>query len=280
MGVKVSHGLAGISRCQSICERYIGSLMVLVRKLTTASPKATFKSVVQEACYILNKSSHNSLPHGYTPRSLTYFVRASPISYLGVRAINSTPTLGQQMESCRSGAELTILGDIRRGLERTGSRSSVNHTSNIKINSYCMRKKTSFLKNIAKKAQHKVNICVYKVIAKLATNCYKVEDIESKCLSCQAGDNLVVLAMCLEDIMKLLESMREIERTGVPRGARKARFHGLVGMHARDGDENADVIDENANEAVAADRRYTRAMTARNAWVSGEDEVGTARLFQ
>ena len=58
-------------------------------------------------------------------------------------------------------------------------------------------------------------------------------------------------------------------------------------MHARDGDENAnvidentDVIDENTNEAVAADRRWTRAMTARNAWVSGEDEVGTARLFQ
>jgi len=150
-----------------------------------------------------------------------------------------------------------------------------------------MRKKTSFLKHVAKKAQHKVNICVFKVISKLATNCYKVEDIESHCVSCQAGDNLVVLRMCLSDIMKLLESMREIERTGSPANVRKARYHGLVGVRARDGDENTNVIDENTNvidgntnEAVAADRRWTRAMTAENSWVTGEDELGTARLFQ
>ena len=93
--------------------------------------------------------------------------------------------------------------------------------------------------------------------------------------------------------MKLLESMREIERTGSPANVRKARYHGLVGVRARDGGDTNDIdgntndidggdtndIDGNAN--VAADRRWTRAMTAANSWVSGEDyELGTARLFQ
>ena len=220
--------------------------MVLVRKLTTASPKASFKSIVEESCYILNKSSHTSLPNGYSPRSLTYHVRASPISYLGVRAIGSIPTLAQSMDACRSGAKLTVRGDILRGLERTAFRTPTSHTSNIKINSYCMRKKTSFLKHVAKKAQHKVNICVYKVVSKLATNCYKVVDIETGCLSCQAGDNLVILRMSLDDILKLLESMREVERTKVPANARKAQFHGLIGVRAGD-DGNTNVRDGNTN---------------------------------
>ena len=218
-GVRVTHGQAYISTSQAKVERAIGTLSVLVRKYRTVSPKATLQDLVDEAVFAINSSPHSSLPNGRSPRDV-HFVNA-PSGFANLEAFPPTtglrlaPSLIEALKVAKEASRLTLRNDIVNALKRQAFRSATNHDSNLRPLDLALRKRTSFQSHSPRKLQYKLHLDAYIIVAKIATNNFRVESLMNGETSFLSGDCLVkVNGFSRESLARLCNAMTEIAEEG------------------------------------------------------------------
>jgi len=187
-GVKVSHGMANISRNQAKIERAISSLTRLICKMQTQDPKTSFIRLVANATYVLN-----SLPvsHSLVSPKEAHFHRP-PSDFLRHEEETKSHT-GSAVLAARRASDLTLVADVQRHLKRRTKLSPTDYTRMIKIGELILRKRTSFPKSSPKKLCYKVIFEPFKVLNKVASNSYRCKSLISQSEIIVPGDGIVKL---------------------------------------------------------------------------------------
>ena len=214
-GVKISHGTPGQSKHQARVERNIGTLTLLIKKLSTESPGATLQRLVDEAVLTINKSPHSALPPGISPNDL-HFVRP-PTGFPNLPNIIPTdglrvaPSILQALTAARAASRLTMRLDVINYLKRQIYRSPTNHTAALRRKDLVLRKRTSFSPGSPKKFQFKVQMDGFEILAKIATNSYKIRSVLDGQIIFASGDHLIkVPNFTREDLVRLCNSFAEV----------------------------------------------------------------------
>ena len=187
-GVKVSHGMAGISRNQAKIERMISSLTRLIRKTQTQDPKTSFVRIVANATYVLN-----SLPvsHSLVNPKEAHFYRP-PSDFLRHEEESKTNT-GSAVLAARRASDLTLVADVQRHLKRRTKLSPTDYTRMIKVGELILQRRTSFPKSAPCKLCYKVIFEPFKVLNKVASNSYRCKSLINQCEIIVPGDGIVKL---------------------------------------------------------------------------------------
>ena len=158
-GVRVLHGLAYVSRCQSRCERTIGTLFRLICKLNTDQPTLPFHKLVSESTQIINCSPSDGLPQGLCPKDV--FFHSPPSNFLMHQSMDSAKARGVS----KLASELTLKADVERFLRKKDGKSAGDYSSRLKIGDLCLKKKMRFPNNVNKKLAFKLHIDCFKVVS-------------------------------------------------------------------------------------------------------------------
>ena len=150
-GVRVLHGLAYVSRCQSRCERTIGTLFRLICKLNTDQPTLPFHRLVSESTQIINSSPSDGLPHGYCPKDV--FFNSPPSNFLMHQPLSSAKARGVS----RLASELTLKADVERFLKKKSGKSAGDYSARLRIGDLCLKKRMRFPNNVNKKLAFKLH---------------------------------------------------------------------------------------------------------------------------
>ena len=226
-GVRITHGLATVSRCQSKVERTIQSLTRLVCKIHTDQPRLSFPKIVAEAVLTFNNSPSDGLPDGLSPNDV-HFVR-SPSTFPRHAYADGTGSGADALVAARLTSRRTVVNDVRRFLRRHQLSSPTDYTRKLKIGDLCLRRRTSFAASSPKKLQFKLKIEAYRVVSKVATNSFRVVSIVSGGTCVLPGDVLIKVSALDEDELRAL--CREMESTA----ARNAALTTTDDADARDG---------------------------------------------
>ena len=199
-GVRVSHGMAGISRNQSKIERGLNSLIRLICKMQTQDPKTSFLRLVANATLVLN-----SLPVSHSLKSPkeSHFHRP-PSDFLRHEPETGGRTDGDAISAARRASELTLVADVQRHLKKRVKISPTDYTRMVKIGELVLRKRTSFPKSSPKKLCYKVIFEPFKVINKVASNSYRCKSLINQTEIIIPGDGIVKLGKMSEQEAILL----------------------------------------------------------------------------
>ena len=208
MGIKIVHGMATISRCQSKVERTIQTLTRLMCKLHTDNSKLSFTRLVAEACIIYNTSPSDGLANGLSPKDL-HFAKA-PATFPRHSAQDGTQErLGQALQAARLASKQTVLEDVKRFMKRQKLTSPTDYTNKLKVNDLCLRKRTSFASSSPKKLAFRINIDAYKITSKVATNSFRAKSLVSGLEEVLPGDVLIKVTSLGEEELRTLVAEME-----------------------------------------------------------------------
>ena len=199
-GTSVLHGVAFVSRCQSKAERAIGSISRLLAKFHTDSPKSTLTELLDSATMAYNSTPHSALPNGKSPREL-HFVNPPP-SFLDVT--KRPEAVGGKLEAALRASDAVVEHEVAQYLQGKRRQSPTDHTSRLKIGQLVMKRRTTYATSSPKKFQFKRKIDGYRIIGKIATNCFKIKSIINGAEEIQAGDHLLKMALHDETSLKKL----------------------------------------------------------------------------
>ena len=203
--VRIVHGLATISRCQSKVERAIQTLTRIMCKLHTENQKLSFTRIVAEACIIYNTSPSDGLPKNHSPKDLHFTKAPTSFPRHGALPVN---TLGQALQAARLASKQTVLEDVKRYMKRQALTSPTDYSRKLKVGDLCLRKRTSFTASSPRKLAFRLNIDAYKITSKVATNSFRTESIIDGTTAVLPGDVLIKVAALTEtELRKLVEEM-------------------------------------------------------------------------
>ena len=100
-----------------------------------------------------------------------------------------------------------------RHLRKRRITSPTDYTSKLKIGQLCLRKRTVFPTNSPKKLCYKVLVDGYKIMAKVATNHFRVKSVVNGTETTLPGDVLVKVSALTEQ--ELVQLCREMEKATV-----------------------------------------------------------------
>ena len=210
-GVEVCHGLAYISRCQTVAERAIGSLTRLLTKFHTESPSTKFETLVEEAVIAHNSSPMDSLPNALAPRDV-FFTR-SPRSFLRTEAVDEPlrgpRALQEMLQASRATEREIVAHKVQNFLKREKNRSPTNYQRRLRVGDFCLKKRTSFHDSTPVKLSFKIKIDGFEIISRIATNSFRCKSVVDDHVEVLPGDLLVKLRNFDRDSLKtLVESMQ------------------------------------------------------------------------
>ena len=203
-GVRILHGLAYVSRCQSRCERTIGTLFRLICKLSTDQPTLPFHRLVSESTQIINSSPSDGLPQGLCPKDV--FFNSPPSNFLMHQSMSSAKSRGVS----KLASELTLKADVERFLKRRNDKSASDYSSRLKVGDLCLKKKMRFPNNVNKKLAFKLHIDCFKIMSRVGTNSFRCQSLRDGNNQVLPGDVLVRVKSL--DEAGLLELCREMEK--------------------------------------------------------------------
>ena len=221
-GVWIHHGHPYVSRCQGIAEKAIGTLSTSVRKLHTAAPDTPFHHLVREATMIMNNSPHESLPAGMTPK-MVHFVRptTSFLHYNPELEVKRPKNITSAIQTAQKAAQSVLHHNVAAALRRKEHESPQDHARKLRVDDLVLKKRTSFAKNVTKKTAYKLAIDAYRVIARVATNSFRVKSLMDDAISCLPGDQLIKVSNLDEDGMRqLVHLMESSAAKGLPQPSR------------------------------------------------------------
>ena len=113
---------------------------------------------------------------------------------------------------------------MAQALKREEKKSPANYSRRLKIGDLVLKKKTTFPTHSPRKLAFKIVIQAYKVIARLATNTYRVKSIVDETLEIQPGDHLVRLTNMREDqvLKRLMEKTSQMNMAVTDRAQTRA----------------------------------------------------------
>ncbi len=194
-GVGILHGMATISRCQSLVEKVIGTVMRLVHKYATAEPSLPFERAVEEAEISYNSSPCDGLGGNHSPRSLhfstppTTFLRTAPLE-----DISGAPrSITDAVKAARVRGKDALLHEVAAFVRRQGLRSPTDAGRRIRVGDFCLRKRTSWPSNSPRKQGWRVVIDAFQVVSRIATNSFRCRSVVDQGICVLAGDVLIKL---------------------------------------------------------------------------------------
>ena len=207
-GTSINHGLPNVSRCQGSVERAINSLMREVCKLHTAHPKTPFTRLVSTATYIINSTPCTNLDKGYCPKDIHF--SNPPRDFLQHRG-PITATQEDIGNVARTASQRTLLADVKRYLRKKNKTSPTDYNKIMKNGTICLKKRTVFPTNAARKLCYKTLFKAYKIKSRVATNSYRCTDLQTKEEMVIPGDNLIKLATLNDqEALLLCKSMEDV----------------------------------------------------------------------
>ena len=218
MGVRIYHGLAYVSRCQSLAEKAIGTLSTLVRKLHTSAPETPFSSLIREATMVMNNSPHESLPAGMSPKDV-HFVRptTSFLHFDPDTPVVAPKSITSAIRTAQKAAMSVLDFQVKAALKRKEEESPQDQARKLRIGDLVLKKRTSFAKNVVKKTSHKLTIDAFIVVARIATNSYRVRSLMNEAIFCFPGDHLIRVSHLDEEGMRrLVRSMEASAARSLP----------------------------------------------------------------
>ena len=220
-GVEIIHGLPYVSRCQSKCERVIGTLMRLVCKYHTDQPELPFHRIVAEAVLTINSTPSDGLGGELAPKDL-FYARA-PSNFVWHEAAREKGSGNDLLKAARLRSREVVMEEVKRYLKRSKLTAPTDYSNKVKVGQYAMKKRTSFPTSSPRKLCFKTIIDAFKVVAKVATNAYKVQSLITGKESIIPGDQLIKINSLTEDELKALcKEMEEVARRNADAAARKA----------------------------------------------------------
>ena len=211
-GVRIHHGAPYVSRNQAMAERAINSLARTTAKLHSDQPNTNLTCLVEEATFILNSSPSDGLPADLTPKSVHFTRPPSTFMHDGTELeVGKAPqTIRESIKTSQAASRRVLQHNVAQALKREEKTSPANYSRRLKVGDLVLKKKTTFPTHSPKKLAFKVVIQAYKVIARLATNTFRVQSIVDNSLEIQPGDHLIRLTnMSEEQVLKLVRSMEK-----------------------------------------------------------------------
>ena len=226
-GVRINHGLANVSRCQSAVERCIGTLTRLMCNLQTDNPKWTFNRIVAEATFITNSTPHTSLANSLSPKEIHFNV--APSDFLRHQS-EADEGSSDAVSAARAASRATLLHDVKRFLKRSNKESATNYTKKLRPGMICLKKRTSFPTSSPRKLCYKITFEGFIIESKVATNSFRCRDLKTNKISIIPGDLLIKLHGLTEnETVELINEMErvaakeaEITRAAPAQGARRS----------------------------------------------------------
>ena len=207
-GVRITHGMPTVSRCQAKVERLIGSLTRLFCKIHTDQPELSFPRIVAEAILIHNNSPSDGLPQNLSPNDI-HFARAP--STFPLITTNSGACTNQFVKASRLASRKTVVEDVRRFLRRQKLTSPTDYSRKLKVGDLCLRRRTSFAPSAPKKLQFRLKIEAYEITSKLATNAFHACSLMDNRCVVLPGDVLIkVASLSKEELRALCREMETI----------------------------------------------------------------------
>ena len=194
-GVGIIHGLATVSRCQSLAERVISTVMRLVHKYMTAEPSISFTTAVEEAEIAYNSSPCEGLNGKLSPRSLHFstppstFLRTAPLEDIS----GGPKSITDAVKAARLRGKDALLHEVAAFVRRQGLRSPTDAGRRIRCGDICLRKRTSWASNSPRKQGVRVVIDAFEVESRVATNSFRCRSLIDGSVAVMAGDVLVKL---------------------------------------------------------------------------------------
>ena len=162
-----------------------------VCKLHTAHPKTPFTRLVSTATYIINSTPCTNLDKGYCPKDIHF--SNPPRDFLQHRG-PITATQEDIGNVARTASQRTLLADVKRYLRKKNKTSPTDYNKIMKNGTICLKKRTVFPTNAARKLCYKTLFKAYKIKSRVATNSYRCTDLQTKEEIVIPGDNLIKLA--------------------------------------------------------------------------------------
>ena len=205
-GVAILHGMATISRCQSLVERVISTVMRLVHKYSTADPSLPFARAVEEAEICYNGSPCDGLGGKLSPRLLHFstppstFLRTAPLE-----DVSGAPRdITDAVKAARTRGKDALFHEVAAFVRRQGLQSPTDAARRIRVGDVCMKKRTSWPASLPRKQGWRVVVDAFAVESRVATNSFRCRSLVDGEISVLPGDVLIKLKNFDEDSARAL----------------------------------------------------------------------------
>ena len=207
-GVEIVHGLAYVSRSQAKIERQIQNVIRMICKLHTENESLPFQTIVEDAMFVLNSAPSDGLGGKLSPKD--FFFANAPSNFPQVQTMNGNE---DPVRKAREEGRKAVIQEVKRFMRNQIKESPSDYTNKLRPGTLVLKKRTSFPSSSPKKLAYKLTVQGFKVLRKVATNTFEVEEIRSKERSILPGDQLVkVSALNEEELKCLVDEMEEVVR--------------------------------------------------------------------
>ena len=167
---------------------------------------------------IMNNSPHESLPEGMTPKTV-HFVRptTSFLHYDPDTEVKKPKSVTSAIRAAQKASQSVLRHNVAAALRLKEHKSPQDHARKLRVDDLVLKKRTSFAKNVTKKTAYKLAIDAFIVIARVATNSFRVRSLMDDAVYCLPGDQLIKVSNLDEEGMrKLVHSMEPSAAKGLP----------------------------------------------------------------
>ena len=207
--VSISHGHAYVSRSQSRAEKTIGTISRLIVKYNIECPKISFSRLLEESTLTYNASPNDALPMNLSPRDC-FFVRP-PTSFLRTASDEVVDGVSKSLVDCvraaRAAGAASLTNDVAAFIRRQKRRSPTNYTRRLKPGDCVLKKRSVWPVGTPKKYGNRVVVDGFVVVARVATNSFKVRSVVTMEHSILPGDMLIKTKLSESELGELVESM-------------------------------------------------------------------------
>ena len=233
-GVKLMHGQAYVSRCQAVAERAISSLTRTLTKLNTDSPSTPFSTLVEEATLILNSTPHDGLPNGLSPKEVHFTNAPTSFLHLPTEKLTGSGKVVETIRAARAAGREVLAHNVMTAVRRKEKESATNYTKKLQVDDLVLKKRTSFPSGAPVKLCWKVIVDAFKIVARVATNAFKVKSLTTGEQFHFPGDLLIKIRMTEDSAVKLVKSMEDAVIRNRPKPDVETRARRLARARAND----------------------------------------------